>query len=142
MPTTALSLHCLCCTLAVEILCYNHSTVHGVLGIRLSLSTQNATSNPPVFLYVPPMIWENSLVDQKLIYLGSSLLLPFHMTALAHIHLKGKITILLYYFISLFGHNIWWENRWNGSLWPKNGPKLTNQYIFKAQNQAVGQVKE
>ena len=26
--------------------------------------------------------------------------------------------------IALVGHNIWWENRWNGSFGPKNDPTL------------------
>ena len=32
----------------------------------------------------------------------------------------------IYSFIGPVGHNIWWENRLNGSLRPKDGPQLQN----------------
>ena len=44
-------------------------------------------------------------------------------SAIVHSILKGGYRKIFYSFISLVGHNIWWENSRNGPFGPKNDPK-------------------
>ena len=44
--------------------------------------------------------------------------------------LKGEFCKIVYTFIRPVWHNIWWDNRWNGSLGPKSGVKFNNSSKF------------